>query len=268
MPWTTLVRAPRKPQRSSSSIGEQPCSAWHSSSSRRCSQAWTWRTRSWLLGVVARSPRSSRPGTARTLCTATPTPTPGRPEAHARRPSSRSRNVSTSGRRSAAARGWARDPGRRGGRRPAAARSPARADRGLGQRDRHRVGLRVGSAVGLVVHVVKLAHRAVAGRRHLRVHPLAHGAHRVGVVLAGEPVHLRPPAPEVVARMAPPAARRSPRRSSWKAWLWALAIAGTVAVLIAAVLPPRDPRAAASASRTYTGSPPSNTIATGLWPSR
>ena len=72
MPCTTLVRGPRKPVRSSSSIGEQPCSARHSSSSRRCSCAWTWRTRP-CASAYAAIASSHGAGTARTLCAATPT---------------------------------------------------------------------------------------------------------------------------------------------------------------------------------------------------
>jgi len=38
--WTTVVRGPRQPQASISSIGRRPCSARHSSISRGCSSAW------------------------------------------------------------------------------------------------------------------------------------------------------------------------------------------------------------------------------------
>ena len=73
----------------------------------------------------------------------------------------------------------------------------------LRQRDRHRVGLGVGRPVRLVNDVVKLAHRAIAGGRHLAVDSLADGAHRVRVMAAGEPVHLVAPAPEVIAGVRP-----------------------------------------------------------------
>ena len=72
IPWITLADGPRKPVCSSSSIGEQPCSARHSSSSRRCSWACTWRTSPWRSEYSAIA--SSQPrGTARTLWAATPT---------------------------------------------------------------------------------------------------------------------------------------------------------------------------------------------------
>ena len=200
MPWITLVRGPRNPVRCSSSMGETPCSARHSSSSRGCSWAWTWRTRPCASAYAAIA--SSQPaGTARTLCAATPTWTPSR----ARRPRAQrvdAREVgSTSGsqkRRWPGEGGRSRRPSPRGGRRRAAARCAARRARGLGDRDRHRVRVGVRRPVGLVVDVVELAHRAVAGGGHLGVHAPRRLAHGAGVVRAGEPVHRLAPGPEVV----------------------------------------------------------------------
>ena len=76
-----------------------------------------------------------------------------------------------------------------------------------------------------------------------------------------QPVHLGPPAPEIVSGGR---AHRSPipRRSSWNAWLWALTIAGTVAVLTP------DPDPLGEVSRANTSSPPTNAAATGLRPNR
>ena len=125
MPCTTLVRGPRKPVRSSSSIGVQPCSARHSSSSRTCSCAWTWRTspcRSAYRPIAS----SQSAGTARTLCAATPTLTRSRSAAQDRSPSTRSRNASTLGSQNRRCPGSAQARGPRGGRPRAAARSPGR----------------------------------------------------------------------------------------------------------------------------------------------
>ena len=159
MPWTTLVRGPRKPQRSSSSIGVQPCSAAHSSSSRRCSQACTCRTRSCRS---AYSPMASiqLAGTARTLWTATPTRTPGAlaPSRSATRRARgmprRRRRRSAAGPRPAGGRGR---PSPCGGTRPGAARSraplrrPPRRGRSPSRSGRRRATVR------LMVDVVELA---------------------------------------------------------------------------------------------------------------
>src|ERR1035437_2392534 len=67
------------------------------------------------------------------------------------------------------------------------------------KRDRHRVGVRVGLSVGLVMDVVELPHGAVAGRGHLGVDTLADGTHAVGIMAGGKPVPLWAPAPEVDA---------------------------------------------------------------------
>ena len=50
---TTVVLGPRQPVRASSSIGRQPCSARHSSTSRGCSPACTWSGRPSAVGVAA-----------------------------------------------------------------------------------------------------------------------------------------------------------------------------------------------------------------------
>ncbi len=136
--------------------------------------------------------------------------------------------------------------------------------RGLGQGDRHRVGLGVRAPVGLVVDVVELADRAVARVGHLAVGARAGVAHRVGVVFAGEAEHLGAPAPEVVGPV------RSRRR--------ALARAAQVDLERVAVrvdhrrdVGGRAHRARilhAASGRTCAGRPSMNTAATGLRPKR
>ena len=71
-------------------------------------------------------------------------------------------------------------------------------DRGLGDRERHRVGLGVRGAVRLVVDVMKLAHDAVARAAHLRIGLERDLAHRGRVERLGQAEHLGPPRPEVV----------------------------------------------------------------------
>ena len=132
-------------------------------------------------------------------------------------------------------------------------------DRSLRERDRHRVRLVVRRPVGLVDDIVKLADRAVAGSGHLRVHALADGAHRVGIVAAGEPVHLIAPAPEVIAGMWPfghPAQVELER------------VAVRVRHRRHARASHRPSNLARASSRTNTGSPATNAANTGLWPKR
>ena len=76
----------------------------------------------------------------------------------------------------------------------------------LGDGERHRVRLVVRRAVRLVVHVVELADRAVAGGGHLAIDAPGHVAHSGGIEPAGELVHALAPAPEVVVRAAGPLA--------------------------------------------------------------
>ena len=73
--WTTVVCGPRQPASSRTSIGRRPCSARHSSISRGCSSACTWRTSCSRLAV---SPTASSQsiGQARTECGARPTRAP------------------------------------------------------------------------------------------------------------------------------------------------------------------------------------------------
>ena len=66
--------------------------------------------------------------------------------------------------------------------------------------DRHRVRLRVGRAVGLVVDVVELTDGAVAGVHHLGVDGQRDRVHRVGIELGDRVEHRLAPAPEVVGR--------------------------------------------------------------------
>ncbi len=204
------------------------------------------------------------------LWAATPTCTPGRSAAQARSASVRARKVSTSGSQN---RRWPGSGSRRS--RPVIGRGKqhdleAALDGRLGQRDRHRVGLAVRSAVGLVDDVVKLADGAVAGSRHLRVDAPADVAHRLGVVLSGEPVHLGAPAPEVIARMralADPAQvelERMAVRVGHARNRNQPASHGRVGAAIW-TLPSKRSRAS---SRTYTGSPATNAASTGLRPSR
>uniref|UniRef100_A0A0S6YZH3 Uncharacterized protein n=1 Tax=Mizugakiibacter sediminis TaxID=1475481 RepID=A0A0S6YZH3_9GAMM len=70
--------------------------------------------------------------------------------------------------------------------------------RGLDERQRHRLGRRVGAAVGAVVQVVELAHLRVAGLEHLRVELRGDRAQLVGADAAGEGVHGLAPTPEAV----------------------------------------------------------------------
>ncbi len=65
----------------------------------------------------------------------------------------------------------------------------------------HRVGVVVGGTSGMVVWVVELAHRRVAGRHHLVVEQQRDLVGAVGIDRVGGAVHLVPPCPEVVAGM-------------------------------------------------------------------
>ena len=69
------------PRWASSSIGRTPCSARHSSISRGCSSAWTWRTSSLLPRRTGRSRSSQSSGQARTEWGATPDADAGRAQA-------------------------------------------------------------------------------------------------------------------------------------------------------------------------------------------
>ena len=184
IPWITLARGPRNPVRSSSSIGEQPCSARHSSSSRRCSWAWTWRTIPWRSEYSAIA-SSHDAGTARTLCAAIPTSTPGTDDAHERSASTRRQErLDVADRRSGAGPAPAagpRRPSRRGYRPPGAARSAGR-PRPPASATACAIafGSAYGRAVGLVVDVVELADDRVAGRGHLGVRLERDRVHRSG----------------------------------------------------------------------------------------
>jgi hypothetical protein len=77
--------------------------------------------------------------------------------------------------------------------------------RGLGraqqaQRQRGIVG--IGPAVRVVVHIVELADRGVAGLQHLDVKPSGDGFQLPGRDAPRESVHLRAPAPEAVGLLA------------------------------------------------------------------
>ncbi len=76
----------------------------------------------------------------------------------------------------------------------------ARLLRGMRNRDRHRVGLRVRPAIGLVMDVVELADGAVTRPHHLRVDGERDRVHRVRVEPGDRVEHRGPPAPEVVVR--------------------------------------------------------------------
>ena len=231
---TTLVRGPRKPVRSSSSIGVQPCSACALVQLAPLLAGVDVADEAVRVGVGARSPRSSRRGRrARCARRRRRSPRRGRPPT----PAARRRAPGTSPRRGRRSARWPaigagrRRASRRGGRRPASSTiSSPQADRGLGQRDRHRVGLRR-----------RACRRAGGGRSGTR-----------------RPSRSRRPPSAVDARADRRASSRgrgstasryisvrqlqkssavrcrrgrspAPRRSIWNAWLCALAIAGTVA---------------------------------------
>ena len=233
--WIPWIDARPRPEEarccSSSSIGEQPCSARHSSSSRRCSCAWTWRT-SPCARRTRRSPPASRAARrarcARRRRRATPS-RPRGPGAQRVDPLQERLDVGSQKRRWPGSGGRSARPSRRGDRRRAAARSRSPAATAASRdRDRHRVGLLVRRSVGPVVDVVELAHRAVAGRRHLGVNAPRDRAHRLGVELARQRGTSRC-ATTRSRRGREPAARRVPRRPRWNACECALGIAATVA---------------------------------------
>ena len=216
MPWTTLVRGPRKPVRSQQLDRR---AAVLGRGTRRARARCSWRVHvadeAVRVGVARRSPRASRRHGADAVR--------GDADAHARRgraaqarsASTRARNASTSGRRSAAGRGAAggrRRPSRRGGRRRAAARSRSPASRAASAtRDApSRSGPRT-ACRRAVVDVVELADRAVArGAPSRRRRAAATSRIDVRVERAGQREHRLAPAPEVVGgvRLGRRAARR------------------------------------------------------------
>ena len=60
----------------------------------------------------------------------------------------------------------------------------------------HRIGLGVGGAAGIVVHIVELADRGDARERHLGVHGPGEPPVAIGVHPLGGAVHQVPPGPE------------------------------------------------------------------------
>ncbi len=203
--------------RSSSSIGEQPCSAWHSSSSRRCSWAWTWRTSRWRSEYSAIASSQSL-GTARTLCAAIPTRTPGTAAAHSRSrldPAQERVHVGVaepalSRRR----RQIARRPSRRGDRRPAAARSAAR-PRPPPPPPRTPSRCAPDTACRPAGGARSETRRPRRSRRRPSRRTSRSASWRivVGIEAAGQPEHLGPPGPEVVVPIAAGPFGAAPQRA-------------------------------------------------------
>ena len=111
---------------------------------------------------------------------------------------------------------------RRARRRSAAARGGCRRPGGVADRVGERVRLVVRRAVGLVVDVVELADRRVAGARASRKQAARRRRTRAGVERAGGGVHRLAPRPEVVVGRSGSTRSTRPRRSRWKACEWAL----------------------------------------------
>ena len=216
----------------SSSIGEQPCSAAHSSSSRRCSCACTWRTRPCCVGVGGDRLEPARGDRADAVrgdadAHARPAGGPGAQRVDARRGTPRRRVAEAplpAVRRPVAAvpavavvgGGQQHDaPG------PAAAAASATARR-------HRVRVVVRRAVGPVVDVVELADGAVARRRAISRVDAPRRPSRIDVRVerAGQREHRRRASSRSRRRRGAGRSAR-PRRSRWNACECALGIAAT-----------------------------------------
>ena len=259
--------APRKPQRSSSSIGEQPCSASALLELAALLAGVDVADQPVALGVLGHRGDPLRRHGADAVH--------GHPHRHAvdRPAHARSRVEPLQERlhvgiaEAPLARGRPARRSRRGGRRPAAARSPARSSppprpgRSPSRWARRRASRRAGARRSETRPPRRSRRRPSARRRARRPRASTPGR-------ASRPAGTsRSASSRSRRRTRTPTRSPIPRRSSWKAWLWALTIAGTRGRPHAPAVP-RHRRHDPSASRTYTGSPATNATATGLRPSR
>ena len=206
------------PASARSSIGRRPCSATHSSISRRCSQAWMWTTIPARLGVAGdllEPPARARPHAVR-------------------------READPPGMRGGEVIDAPQVGGDVGIAEPALARRRREArtgplvggheqhdlDAGVGGSGHRRLGHRVGGVIRRpvrpVVRVVELAHRHVPRGAHLAVGERAppRGPSRDR---AARPRRTSPRATSRSRRAGARGRRARPRRAGarWKAWLWA-----------------------------------------------
>ena len=195
--WTALVRGPRAPASASSCVGVTPYAARQSAFSATCSERWTCsgasgRQRGDRGEVLARDgtdgvDRGADDGaviSAQLRGSDTPGVRIGVEEAQLRRMGGR---VTEPGPQVRGVEQGDPDPGLLGR---------------LDQRERHRVGLVVRRAAGLVPQVVELAHRGDPGAAHLPVRRDRELEVRVRVEPLGRGVHLLPPGPERAAALA------------------------------------------------------------------